>query len=365
MSEKVPFVRLDQEYRQLQSELDAAITDVLKRGRFVLDERVDEFEDRFAEYVGSTQGVGVNSGTDALFLALSALGVGDGDEVIVPSHTFRSTADAVMRNGATPVFVDVDPETYLIDPEDVRRKITDQTEAIIPVHLYGQPADMDPLLKLATQHDFAVIEDAAQAHGARYRGEPVGSMGDVACFSFYPTKNLGAYGDAGMIVTDDSDIVDSLRTLRDIGSTEKYQYERIGVNSRLDELQAAILLTKLEYLDEWNERRRWAARRYTESLTDTDVTPPTVRGDAEHVYHLYVIETDRRNELQKALEEEGVHSLIHYPVPIHEQRPYVDQFDASLPVTEQITDRILSLPMHPWITEDQIDRVVSTIHDTL
>lgn len=361
MSE-IPFVKLDTEYGAIREEIDDAIESVLESGWYVLGEEVEAFESEFSEYVGTNHGVGMNSGSDALFLSLKALGVDDGDEVITVSHTYVSTADAIVRNGATPVFVDVDPETYTIDVSAIEDAITPDTEAIVPVHLYGHPVDMEPLLEIAEEHEIAVVEDAAQAHGAEYRGQSVGSMGDAACYSFYPVKNLGAYGDGGFVATDDESLAKELRTLRDMGSTEKYHHDRVGVNSRLDEVQAAALRIKLNYLDEWNETRNRIAAWYDDMLP-SDVTIPVEREWAEHVYHLYVIRVDDRNDLESYLQDNGVKTLIHYPIPVHKQESYEQFSDCSLPVTEQITDEILSLPMSPWHTEEEISEVVTTVRD--
>lgn len=361
MSE-IPFVKLDTEYEEIRSEIDEAVQRVLESGWYVLGEEVDTFEAEFSDYVGTDYGVGTNSGSDALFLALKALGVGSGDEVITVSHTFVSTADAIVRNQATPVFVDIDPDTYTVDVSEIENAITADTEAIVPVHLYGHPVDMDPILEVAEKHDLAVVEDAAQAHGAEYRGQPVGSMGDAACYSFYPVKNLGAYGDGGFVATDDESLATELRKLRDMGTTDKYHHDRVGINSRLDEVQAAALRVKLDYLDEWNEARRRIADQYNDALP-SEVTTPTEKDWAKHVYHLYVVRTEDRDDLASYLESEGITTLIHYPVPVHEQRSYEEFSDITLPVTEQITDEILSLPISPWHTENEVTEVAMAIQD--
>jgi len=357
----IPFIKLDQEYGAIREDVDDAIREVLKSGWYVLGERVESFESAFADFVGVEYGVGVNSGSDALYLALRALGVGAGDEVITASHTFVSTADAITRNGADPVFVDVDPETYTIDPDSVEESITNRTAAIVPVHIYGHPAEMGPLLALAERQDIPVAEDAAQAHGATHRNQMVGSLGDVGCFSFYPVKNLGAYGDGGMVVTDDEDIAAEIRKLRELGSTKKYHHESIGINSRLDEIQAAALEVKLHHLPAWNDRRRTLAARYDELLGP--VVTPIEREWAEHVFHLYVIRTDDREGLRRHLDAHGVDTLIHYPVPVHRQDAYSDQSSSELTTTETIAQEIVSLPISPWHTEADVEQVSSLVNE--
>ncbi len=323
---------------------------------------MEAFECRFAEYVGAANGIGVNSGSDALTLALDAVDIDKGDEVILPSHTFVSTADAVVHNGGVPVFVDIDPEMYTIDPSSVERNITEDTAAIIAVHLYGQPAEMSPLVDLADEYNLALIEDASQAHGATYEGRPVGGIGDIGCFSLYPTKNLGAYGDAGIAVTSDDKLAEHLRLAREYGSPRKYRYEFVGANSRLDELQAAFLNKKLEYLDGFNQRRRNCAAQYDSLLERIDT--PKVAADSSHVYHLYVVQTPHRDALQAHLSENGVQTLIHYPTPVHQQPAYEDiGRTGDLSVTEATVDRILSLPIHPWCRSDEIEYVVEQIDE--
>lgn len=358
----VPFLDFSREYEEIGSEMLSAAETALRSGDYILGDQVEAFENSFAEYVGADFGIGVNSGSDALNLALDAVNIEEGDEVILPSHTFVSTADAVVRNGGIPVFVDIDPETYTIDPSSVERNLTEDAAAIIAVHLYGQPADMDPLLELAREHDLAIIEDASQAHGATYKNQPVGSIGDVGCFSLYPTKNLGAYGDAGIAVTSDDELAEYLRMAREYGSPRKYRYEFVGSNSRLDELQAAFLNEKLEYLDEFNQRRRDCAAQYDSLLEG--VATPTVADDVSHVYHLYVVRTPNRDALQEHLSENGVQTLVHYPTPIHQQPAYEDiGRTGDLSVTERIADRILSLPMHPWCRSDEIEYTATLINE--
>lgn len=363
MDSVVPFIDLTREYEEIGTEMLDVIEDVLANGYFILGDHVNRFEATFSDYIGVEHAVGVNSGSDALYLAVRALGIGKGDDVIVPSHSFVSTADAVVRNGARPVFVDINPQTYTIDPSAVAENVTEKTEAVIPVHLYGQPADMDAILEIAAKHDLSVVEDAAQAHGATYHSRPVGTLGHVACYSFYPTKNLGTYGDGGAVVTNDGELDDRFRRLREYGSIDRYQYESVAVNSRLDELQAAVLNRKLNYLDEFNDRRQEVASTYDELLSGIDgVTTPYERDDTRHVYHLYVVRTERRDALQEHLAEEGIQTLIHYPTPIHRQLSYRDRgWRGDLATTETVTDEILSLPMHPWFRDDEVRRVVEAI----
>jgi len=293
-------------------------------------------------------------------LAVKALGIGRGDEVVTVSHTFISTVDAVARNGAKPVFVDIDPETYTIDVNQVEKKITEKTKAIIPVHLYGHPADMDPIMEIAEKYGLYVIEDACQAHGAEYKGRKVGSIGHVGCFSFYPVKNLGAYGDAGMVVTNDKELATKLKMLRNYGSPKKYYHDLVGVNSRLDEIQAAVLRVKLKYLDKWNERRRKIAKLYNELLEDTEIITPIEKEWVKHVYHLYVIRHRERDELQRHLLKNEIKTQIHYPVPVHLQKAYLG-IRVRLPVTERISQEILSLPMFPYLTDTEIEKIVMVI----
>lgn len=351
----IPFVDLKREYAQIREEIRNAIQRVLEKQWFILGEELEKFEQEFPNHIEAKYGVGVNSGSDALYLAVKALGIGKGDEVITVSHTFISTVDAIVRNGAKPIFLDIDPETYTIDVTQIERKITERTKAIIPVHLYGHPSDIDPIMENAEEHNLFVIEDACQAHGAEYKGKNVGSIGHVGCFSFYPAKNLGAYGDAGMLVTNDEELAGRLGMMRNYGQLKKYHHEFIGVNSRLDEIQAAILRAQLKHLDEWNEKRRRVARLYNEFLEDSRVIMPTQKEYAKHVYYVYVIRHKNRDKLEKHLEKNGIQTLIHYPIPIHKQKAYLDTgFQLNLPVTEKICDEILSLPIHPFLHEDEI-----------
>jgi len=364
---KIPLVDLRRQYQSLKSEIDSAITSVLESGQFILGENVREFEKAFARYIGTKHAVGVASGTDALRLVLKALGIHKGDEVITVSFTFTSSVDCIVHNGATPVFVDIDPEIYTLNISQIKRMINERTKAIIPVHLYGHPVDMDPLLRIAEQYGLYVIEDAAQAHGAEYKCKKVGSLGHAACFSFYPSKNLGAYGDAGLIVTNDAELAEKLRMLREYGQKKKYMHEFIGFNSRLDEIQAGVLRVKLRYLDEWNEQRRKNAKIYNEFLSETKLedkmTLPTEKSYAKHVYHLYVIRTKDRDRLKNWLENKGVATGIHYPIPVHMQRAYSPFKKANLPITEIVAREVLSLPMFPELTYNEIDYICNTISE--
>jgi dTDP-4-amino-4,6-dideoxygalactose transaminase len=362
---KIPLVDLRRQYLSIKTEINRAIEGVLNSGRFILGENVESFEREFASYLGVKHAIGVASGTDALVMALKALEVRRGDEIITVSFTFTSTVDSVVHNGGTPVFVDIDSESYTIDVRKLEHKITNKTKAIIPVHLYGNPCDMNPIIETAEKHGLYIVEDAAQAHGAEYNGRKVGSLGHIACFSFYPSKNLGAYGDAGMIVTNDPDIGDKIRMLREYGQKEKYRHELIGYNSRLDELQAAILRVKLKYLDAWNEKRRICAKLYNELLGDMHdlISLPIEVQGSKHVYHLYVIRTKQREELRHFLSVKGISTGIHYPIPVHKQPSYMNLMKdiPKLPITEQFSNEVLSLPIFPELTEDEIQFICNNI----
>jgi dTDP-4-amino-4,6-dideoxygalactose transaminase len=364
VAQTIPLVDLHAQYVPLRAEILAAIGGVLDGMQLFLGENVQGFEAEFAEYCGTRYAVGLGSGTEALHLALIACGMGPGDQVITVSHTFIATVEAIYLTGATPVLVDIDPETYTIDVSQIEEKITSNTKAIIPVHLYGQPADMDPILAIAEKHGLVVVEDACQAHGAEYKGKRTGSLGNVGCFSFYFSKNLGAYGEAGICVTNDPEIARHLRMLRDHGSEEKYYHSMMGVNARLDEIQAAILRVKLRRLDEWNDARRSSAYLYNELLIDSPVVTPNEVEYARHVYHLYVIRTSQRDKLQAYLRERGIATGIHYPVPIHLQTAWRrgNHQTESLPITERYAREILSLPMFPEMTAEQVTSVVNAIN---
>lgn len=358
----VPFVDLKAQYRAIREEIVPRITRVMEDAAFILGPDVALFEEHFAKYVDSRHCVGVESGTAALQLALEALGIGPGDEVIIPANTYIASAIAVSAVGATPVLVDMD-ETYLIESSLLEPALTKRTKAIMAVHLYGQVVPMGPIMDFARRNGLRVIEDACQAHGARWHGRAAGSFGDVGCFSFYPGKNLGAYGDAGAIVTGDAEIADALRLLRDFGQRKKYEHSVKAGNCRLDTMQAAVLDTKLAHLDAWNAARRRNARRYDARLSEIGLAPPKRLNDDGHVYHLYVVEVEDRAHVQRVLAERGVATGIHYPVPIHLQPAYVDLGlgRGAFPRTERSAERILSLPMYAELTEEQIDHVTSAI----
>jgi dTDP-3-amino-3,4,6-trideoxy-alpha-D-glucose transaminase len=350
------------QYLSYKNEIDEAIGRVLESGWYVLGEEVKAFEAEFAAYVGVKFGIGVGSGTEALHLALSSCGIGPGDEVITVSHTAVATVAAIELTGAKPVFVDIEPNYFTMVPDKVEEAITPRTKAVVPVHIYGQPAAMEPLSKISRQHGLRVIEDCAQAHGAMYNGRRAGSLGDMACFSFYPTKNLGALGDGGMVVTDDSYLAEQARLLREYGWAERYVSSRKGWNTRLDEIQAAILRVKLRGLDRDNKARNRLAEVYDDELAATEVILPSHRRNSSHVYHLYVIRTDRRNELRSFLQERGVAALIHYPLPVHQQPAYHHMPGSNvLPETERAAQEILSLPMYPELTNAEQLRVIEAI----
>jgi len=356
---KVNFVDLQAQYKTIKSEVDQAIADVVHSCAFINSRG---FENDFAAYIGTEHCVGCGNGTDALFMVMQSLGLGKGDEVITAANTFIATAEGIGWTGATPVFVDCDPKTYNLDPTRIEAAITDKTRAIVPVHLYGQPADMDPIMDIAARHKLMVIEDAAQGHGATYKGKKIGNFGQAACFSFYPGKNLGAYGDAGGIVTDDADLATRLRKLSDHGSNVKYQHDFEGMNSRLDGIQGAVLSVKLRHLDKWTDRRIQVARRYSEGLKDVCVTPQ-VMDHVRHVFHLYVIQVNNREEVMKHLQEQDIASGIHYPVPLPVTPAYAHLgYKASqFPVACGIADKIMSLPMHGDLTDEDVDLVIAEV----
>jgi len=365
MITSVPLVDLKAQYASIKPEMDVAIQRVLSHCGFIMGPEVKAFEEAFAVYCGAEQAVGVASGTAALHLSLLACGLGPGDEVITTPFTFFASGEAISQTGARPVFVDIDPFTYNIDPAQIEAAITPRTKAIMPVHLYGQPAEMDPILDVAHRHDLLVIEDAAQAHGAEYRGRRAGSAGDLACFSFYPSKNLGCYGDGGMIVGSDPELLARVRKLRDHGRISKYEHDELGWGYRLDALQAAILGVKLRHLDDWNEARRAHAERYNELFADTEVIRPMVLDHVKHIYHCYVIRTPRRDELVEHLKAEGIGVVIHYPLPLHLQPAYKDLGHqlGDFPVSELCAEEVVSLPMYPELTDEQQQRVADVVKE--
>ncbi len=359
----VPFVDLKQQYLTVKKEVLAAVADVFESAQFVLGKEVDAFEEEFAAYCGGRYGVAVNTGTSALHLALLAAGVGPGDEVITVSMTFVATAAAVVYTGAKPVFVDVDPVTYTMDPRQIEAAITPRTKAILPVHLYGQAADMDSIVAIARRYGLAVVEDAAQAHGAEYKGRRCGSIGDLGCFSFYPGKNLGAYGEGGMVTTNNPEFARKIRILRDWGAEKKYHHALKGFNYRMEGVQGAILRVKLRYLEGWTEARRAHALAYREMLDDSGLKLPREAAGNRHVYHVYAVLTPQREELMENLNARGIQTGIHYPIPVHLQPAYADlEYKAGdFPVTERIASEELSLPMFPEMTEAQLGEVSEAV----
>ena len=359
MNQKIQFVDLLRQYQNLKSEMDAALLRAVGRGDYILGEDTREFEKEFAAFNEAPHCVGVSDGTDALHLALLALGVGPGDEVIVPAHTYIASVLAISSVGARPVLVDCDPVHYTMDPQAVERALTPRTRALMPVHLYGHPADMDPLLQIAKDRKLFVVEDTAQGHGATYKGRICGTMGDIGCFSFYPGKNLGAYGDGGAVVTRDAALAEKLSLLRNYGQKVKYVHTMKGFNSRLDTVQAAVLRVKLRHLAKWNDQRRAAAARYGQLLAGTKLGLPQAAPWANPVWHLHVVQTGDRAGLQQALDAAGVSHGIHYPIPVHLQEAYRDlgYKAGDFPVSETLASRILSLPMFPEITDEELQRV--------
>ncbi len=362
----IPLVDLQADYALWRDEIDAAVARVLRSGWYILGQEVSQFETEFAAFCGVEHAVGVASGTDALLLALRAGGIGPGDEVITVAHTAVATVAAIELSGARPVLVDVTPDTYTLDPALIEPALTERTRAIVPVHLYGHSADLAPILDVARRHNLRVIEDCAQAHGATYQGRPVGSWGDAAAFSFYPTKNLGAIGDGGAIITRQADLAERLRRLRQYGWRERYISDTPGYNSRLDELQAAILRVKLRHLADSNMARHRLADQYALALHSLPLAPPLQKPNCRHVYHLYVVQTDRRDALREFLQGRGIGSAIHYPMPIHLQPAYqhLGYGPGSLPITEQLAGRILSLPLYPQLSPTAVAAVAQAIHDS-
>ncbi len=359
----VPFADLKQQYESIKDGVDAAIRAVISETAFVGGRHVEEFEEAFADYLGAKHCVGCGNGTDALEIALRCCGVGEGDEVIVPANTFVATSEAVSAAGATVVFADVDPISYTMDASNIRPKLTARTKAVIPVHLYGLPAEMDDILALAREHSLIVIEDAAQAHGATYKGRRVGALGHAGCFSFYPGKNLGAYGDAGAVVTNDDEVAKRARMMSNHGRMSKYDHEFEGMNSRLDGIQAAILKVKLGHLDEWTDARREKADLYHEMLKGQAVTLPFRPEHSTHVYHLFVVRSRNRDGLREHLRRNGISTGIHYPIalPMLQAYRYLGHDATHFPVSSEAANTVLSLPMFPELTVEQIERVAKAI----
>ncbi|MFA5795026.1 MAG: DegT/DnrJ/EryC1/StrS family aminotransferase [Candidatus Brocadiia bacterium] len=368
----VPFVDLGAQYKQIREEVIKKIDDINSRGDFILGEDLKMFEQEFSAFCGVQYGVGVASGTDALYLALMACGVKAGDEVITAPNSFIATAVAISLTGAKPVFVDVDPVTYNINPKLIKAKITSKTKAIIPIHLYGQPAEMNGIMSIARAHKLFVIEDAAQAHGVMYKGQRVGGFGDLACFSFYPAKNLGAYGDGGMVVSNNQALSDKVRMLRNYGQKVKNQHSTFGVNSRLDNLQAAILRVKLKYIDRWNDNRRKNAKLFQKcflsgsAIDRNKVVLPNPAGEQQdHIYHIYAILIENRDKLGEYLKSKGISFGMHYPIPIHLQEcyGYLGYKKGDFPAAENMAAKTISLPMYPEMELEQIERVVAAVKD--
>ena len=363
--ETIPYLDLPAQYRTLRSEVLTALEKICESTSFAQGQATAEFEAKFAAYCEVDHCVSLNSGTSALHLALRCLDVGPGDEVVTVSMTFIATAWAISYVGAKPVFVDIDPVRRTLNPDKLEATITSRTKAIIPVHLYGMPAEMDRIIAIAERHGLPVIEDAAQAHGAKYRGKRVGQFGQIACFSFYPSKNLGAYGEGGALVTNDASIAQRARSLRDHAQSQKYLHDEIGYNYRMDSFQGAVLAIKLKHLDEWNKARVDCARRYTELLKASSYKLPAHMSDSECVWHCYVIETPERDRVRSALQDVGIQCAVHYPVPIHLQKAYVHlgYRRGDFPVTEALCEHCLSLPIYPELSKEKISRVASVLLD--
>ena len=361
----VPYLDLQTQYDALRSEVLTALGEICKSSRFAQGPATADFESEFAAYCGVDHCVSVNSGTSALHLALRCLDIGSGDEVVTVSMSFIATAWAISYVGATPVFVDIDPVRRTLNPDELEAAITPRTKAIIPVHLYGMPAEIDRIMAIADRHGIPVIEDAAQAHGAKYRNKRVGQFGQIACFSFYPGKNLGAYGEGGALVTNDASPARRARSLRDHAQTERYLHDEIGYNYRMDSFQGAVLTIKLKHLDEWNRARTDCARFYTELLKDSSYKLPANLSDSEGVWHCYVLETPQRDRVRSALQDVGIHTAVHYPVPIHLQKAYahLGYRTGDLPVTEGLCEQCLSLPIYPELSKEKISRVASALLD--
>lgn len=366
MTPSVPFVDLKAQYATLRAEIDPAIREVLEAAYFVGGPVLERFESEFAAFCGAKYALGVANGTDAISLALRAAGVGLGDEVLVPANSFFASAEAVSNIGATPVFVDVDPETFLLDPECASAAVTPRTRAIIPVHLYGRAMDMRPFVELAAAHDLTIVEDCAQAHGAHFAGETIGASGRLTCYSFYPGKNLGAYGDGGAITTNDPELRSVLLELREHGSPRKYEHARVGYNSRLDALQAAVLSVKLRHLPDWNRARQSHAETYAAALEGSPILSPQLPPKGQHVFHLFVVRCSLRDQLQKFLTDRGIATGIHYPTPLHLTQAY-QRLGApgpgSYPVAEAMAGQILSLPMYAELSPDQMRQVTDAIQE--
>lgn len=351
------------EYLYLKREIDFAIKEVMMSGRYILGKKVESFEQQFSKYLGAKYCIGVGNGLEALQIALMALGIGKGDEVITTAHSAVATALAIKAVGAKPVFIDID-DYFHLDSSKIEKKITSRTKAILPVHLYGQMVDIDKIKEIAKKHSLYLIEDAAQAHGAGYRGKKAGTFGDFGCFSFYPTKNLGAFGDGGAIVTNKKELFEKCKMIRNYGQKNRYEHEMYGLNSRLDEIQAAILSVKLKYLDKFNKRRQQLAEIYFRQLKDAkEIKLPKIRDGAKHNFHLFVIEAERRDKLMKSLEKNNIPTIIHYPIPIHKQKCFSEFNSLRLPILENKVNKILSLPIHPFLQDSDIIYIAKKINE--
>ena len=360
----IPMIDLKKQFAEIKDEVLTTVTDILEGAHYILGPRVSEFEKKVAAYHGVSEAIGVASGTDALHLAVEALGIGDGDEVITTPFTFFATAEAVIYTGAIPVFVDIDPETMNIDPAQIEAKITENTKAIIPVHIFGHPADMDKIMTIAKKYNLHVIEDCAQSFGADINGRKTGSFGDVGCFSFYPSKNLGAFGDGGMVTLNDAELVDRIRVLRNHGSKGAYRHESVGFNSRLDELQAGILLVKFRRIDDYNRLRRKNAALYNTLISDK-VIKPVERPGMTHVYHQYTLRSGQRDKVQQKLLEKDISSVVYYPIPLHLQEAlsFLDHKKGDFPVAEEAAANVLSLPMYPELEEKTIKEIAEIVNN--
>ncbi len=363
----IPFVDLKSQYNSIKDEINTAVLNVLDSTQFILGDEVLALEQEFAAYCSAEHGVALNTGTSALHLALLAAGIGAGDEVITVPFTFVATVSAIAYTGATPVFVDIDPVSYTMDVNQIEKAITAKTKAIMPVHLYGQPADMDPIMEIAHRHGLKVIEDAAQAHRSEYKGRRVGSLGDIGCFSFYPGKNLGAYGEGGMAVTNNPEYARKMRMLRDWGQDGRYNHVMKGYNYRMDGIQGAILRVKLRYLDRWTDARRTHAAQYDALLADSGLKTPVAMPYGHHVYHVYVLRVPQREALQQKLNEQGIQTGIHYPIPVHLQKAFADlgHHEGDFPESELVAAEVLSLPMYPELSEAQINVIANAVCESL
>ncbi len=357
----IPILNLTKQYESIKEELNKALLEVAESGKYILGPAVKDFETNCSKYLGISNSIGVASGTDALHLALRALGIGPGDEVITVAFTFVATTEAIGIVDATPVFADINPDTFNIDPGLIEAKITSRTKAILPVHLYGQPCEMDKIMEIAKKHNLYVVEDCAQAFGAEYKGKKVGTFGELGCFSFFPSKNLGCMGDGGLVTTNSEKFAEKIRALRAHGGRVKYHHEELGVNSRLDTMQAAVLNVKLKYIDRWNEARRKAAYGYKEMFEGSEIITPTEIDDVKAVYHQYTVKVNDRDNIQQKLKESGVGTMVYYPIPLHKQQVHAHLEPVNLPNTEKCTEVVLSLPIFPELTEGEQRQVVDSL----